>query len=98
MRRCRVNRLRLEVVSRRDDEDDREQLSSGHYGVLPMCQRFVLVGAMLTSAAFIWPWPRPQNSEHAISYSPAGGAVNSVVTGPPLSGMCRSILSLGMAK
>jgi hypothetical protein len=36
-----------------DDEDDREQLSSGQYGVFHVRQRFVLVTEMLTSAAFI---------------------------------------------
>ena len=27
----------------------------------------VMTAATLISAAFIWPWPLPQNSEHAIS-------------------------------
>jgi len=40
------------------------------------------VVAMLTSAAFICPCPRPQNSEQAISYCPARGAVNSTTTFP----------------
>jgi hypothetical protein len=42
-------------------------------------QRLVLVELTLTSMAFIWAWPWPQNSEQAISYSPADGARNSTV-------------------
>jgi hypothetical protein len=56
----------------------------------PFLQGLSDKGALLISAAFMWPWPLPQNSEQAISNRPGGGATNSTMTGsPPLLGFAR---------
>ena len=58
----------------------------------PFLQLLSYKGAMLTRAAFIWPWPLPQNSEQATSNRPGGGATNSTMAGSPsLLGTCTSI-------
>src|SRR5437660_12577440 len=88
------------MSDRRDDKDDREQQSPCDHCVLhvPSAHRLVMTGAKLIKAAFIWPWPLPQNSEQAISNRPGGGAVNSTITGSPPFGIRTSIFSFGIEK